>query len=173
VETISIFAVFNRLISIITLQSIVSDVFPDVVREDNKMESLRTAIHRACEKRHLVEDDAWVEKLIQLYQVQQISHGVMLVGPSASGKSEAWRVLLDALSGMDGVEGVSHIIDPKAINKDDLYGTLDNTTREWTDGLFTSILRRITDNARGESGKRHWIVFDGDVDPEWVENLNR
>ena len=25
---------------------------------------------------------------------------------------------------------------------------------------------------RGESGKNHWIVFDGDVDPEWVENLN-
>ena len=31
---------------------------------------------------------------------------------------------------------------------------------------------RIIDNVRGESGKRQWIVFDGDVDPEWVENLN-
>ena len=28
------------------------------------------------------------------------------------------------------------------------------------------------DNVRNESAKRHWIVFDGDVDPEWVENLN-
>jgi len=111
--------------------------------------------------------------VIQLYQVQQISHGVMLVGPAASGKSEAWRVLLEALGQMDGIEGVSYVIDPKAMQKDDLYGVLDNTTREWTDGLFTSILRRITDDTRGESSKRHWIVFDGDVDPEWVENLNR
>ena len=31
---------------------------------------------------------------------------------------------------------------------------------------------RIIDNVRGEIGKRQWIVFDGDVDPEWVENLN-
>lgn len=27
-------------------------------------------------------------------------------------------------------------------------------------------------NKRGERARRHWIVFDGDVDPEWAENLN-
>lgn len=43
---------------------------------------------------------------------------------------------------------------------------------EWTDGVFTGILRKITENQRGESQKRHWIIFDGDVDPEWAENLN-
>ena len=34
------------------------------------------------------------------------------------------------------------------------------------------ILRKIIDNQRGESGKHHWIIFDGDVNPEWAENLN-
>jgi dynein heavy chain 1 len=73
---------------------------------------------------------------------------------------------------MDGVETKAYVLDPKAITKDSLFGTLDATTREWTDGLFTALLRKIVDNLRGESNKRHWIIFDGDVDPEWVENLN-
>ncbi|XP_065319190.1 dynein heavy chain, cytoplasmic-like isoform X2 [Gordionus sp. m RMFG-2023] len=71
-----------------------------------------------------------------------------------------------------GGEGCAHVIDPKAVSKEALYGTLDPNTREWTDGLFTGILRKIIDNVRGEINKRQWIVFDGDVDPEWVENLN-
>lgn len=96
----------------------------------------------------------------------------MVVGPTGCGKSAAWKSLLDAQSRVDGVKGDSYIIDPKAINKDDLYGKLDNTTLDWSDGIFTHILRKIVENQRGESTRRHWIVFDGDVDPEWAENLN-
>ncbi len=65
-----------------------------------------------------------------------------------------------------------YTLDAKAMHKDLLYGNLESTTREWTDGLFTHMLRKIIENLRGESSKVHWIVFDGDVDPEWVENLN-
>ena len=95
-----------------------------------------------------------------------------MVGPTGCGKSAAWKILLEAIERIDGIKGESYIVDPKAIHKDDLYGKLDSTTAEWTDGVFTQILRRIIDNIRGEAGRRHWIVFDGDVDPEWAENLN-
>jgi dynein heavy chain 1 len=134
---------------------------------------LRAKIIEVCEERHLVAGQQWVDKVIQLYQIQNISHGLMLVGPSGSGKTQAWQVLLAALGRLDDVEGTSYVIDPKAIDKEALYGTLDQTTREWNDGLFTHILRKIVDNVRGETTRRHWIIFDGDVDPEWVENLNR
>lgn len=67
----------------------------------------------------------------------------MMVGPSGSGKSSAWRVLLKALERFEGTEGVAHVIDPKAISKEALYGVLDPNTREWTDGLFTHILRYL------------------------------
>jgi dynein heavy chain 1 len=152
--------------------SLLSDVFPGANIKQMEMEGLREQIKAICEKRHLLASDDWTEKLLQLYQIQAIRHGVMLVGPSGSGKSSAWTVLLEALEKHTKVKSESYVLDPKAITKDQLFGSLDPTTREWTDGLFTHLLRKIIDNVRGESERRHWIVFDGDVDPEWVENLN-
>ncbi|XP_069493861.1 cytoplasmic dynein 1 heavy chain 1 [Ambystoma mexicanum] len=160
------------------LFSLLSDVFPGVQYYRGEMTALREELKKVCQEMYLTYGDGeevggmWVEKVLQLYQIAQINHGLMMVGPSGSGKSMAWRVLLKALERLEGVEGVAHIIDPKAISKDHLYGTLDPNTREWTDGLFTHVLRKIIDNVRGELQKRQWIIFDGDVDPEWVENLN-
>ncbi len=155
------------------LSSLLQDVFPGVRYAPVDLETLKSKIGEICSERHLIASGAWVDKVVQLHHIQGIAHGLMMVGPSGSGKTQAWQVLLAALERFDGMEGTSYVIDPKAIDKDALYGTLDTTTREWNDGLFTQILRKIVDNVRGESIKRHWIVFDGDVDPEWVENLNR
>ncbi|XP_033735277.1 cytoplasmic dynein 1 heavy chain 1-like isoform X2 [Pecten maximus] len=160
------------------LNSLLSDVFPGVDYNPAEMSNLRQEIKRVCQEMYLVygEQDEqgahWVDKVLQLYQITQLHHGLMMVGPSGSGKSTAWRVLLRALERLESTEGVVHVIDPKSISKQILYGSLDPNTREWTDGLFTHILRKIIDNVRGELQKRQWIIFDGDVDPEWVENLN-
>ncbi|KJH46392.1 ATPase family protein [Dictyocaulus viviparus] len=161
------------------LFSLLSDVFPSVHYTPNQMIELRQHIAQVCDEFMLCHADiagelgaAWVGKVLQLYQITNLNHGLMLVGASGSGKTTAWKVLLKALERFEKVEGVSHVIDAKAMCKDALYGVLDPNTREWTDGLFTSIIRRIIDNVRGEIDKRQWIIFDGDVDPEWVENLN-
>ncbi|XP_021916201.1 dynein heavy chain, cytoplasmic isoform X2 [Zootermopsis nevadensis] len=170
------------------LFSLLSDVFPNVNYTRAEMAGLKDQIRKVCQEAYLVcgegEEqgcvwmekgaigETWVEKVLQLYQICNLNHGLMMVGPSGSGKTTAWKVLLKALERYEGTEGVAHVIDPKAISKEALYGVLDPNTREWTDGLFTHILRKIIDNVRGEINKRQWIIFDGDVDPEWVENLN-
>ncbi|XP_042240101.1 dynein heavy chain, cytoplasmic-like isoform X4 [Homarus americanus] len=160
------------------LFSLLSDVFPGIEYTRAQMTGLKEEIRKVCAEQFLVcgegeEQGAhWMEKVLQLYQISNLNHGLMMVGPSGSGKSTAWRVLLRALERFEGTEGVAHVIDPKAMSKEALYGVLDPNTREWTDGLFTHILRKIIDNVRGEINKRQWIIFDGDVDPEWVENLN-
>ncbi|CAB3408082.1 unnamed protein product [Caenorhabditis bovis] len=161
------------------LFSLLSDVFPGIHYTPNQMAELRQQIASVCDEHLLVYSDMqgemgsmWLDKVLQLYQITNLNHGLMLVGSSGSGKTMAWKVLLKALEKWENIEGVSHVIDAKAMSKDSLYGVMDPNTREWTDGLFTSIIRKIIDNVRGEADRRQWIIFDGDVDPEWVENLN-
>ena len=89
----------------------------------SQLATLRGFIEELCESNHLVPGDDWVEKTLQLYQIQQLRHGVMMVGPSSSGKTASWRILLEAMHMLDGVKGDVYVLDPKAINKDILYGT--------------------------------------------------
>ncbi len=62
-----------------------------------------------------------------------------------------------------------HDLNPKAVTNDELFGFINPATREWKDGLFSSIMRDLanlsTDNPK-------WIVLDGDIDPMWIESLN-
>lgn len=129
----------------------------------------------------------WFSKVMQLYTSACTRHGIMMVGPPGSGKTAALRVLCDALSLVDGVKNDVTVIDAKAFPvpmaagssasaqaqaqgfKEQLYGRLDPATFEWKDGLFTAVLRAIASSERGESGRRHWVVLDGDLDPEWAE----
>ncbi|KAH3668236.1 hypothetical protein OGAPHI_001990 [Ogataea philodendri] len=119
-----------------------------------------------------VASSAWIKKALQLYEIQESHHGFMMVGEAGSGKTVLFQSLLESMKRTTGKDNSVHIIDPKVLGKELLYGSLDYATREWTDGVFTSILRRVELNLRGEKSKNVWIVFDGDVDPNWVENLN-
>lgn len=152
--------------------SLLSAVFPgcELPTIDDKI--LMDAILKVCEEDGYDAKEAWLNKVVQLKQVQDIRHGIMLVGGTGCGKTSAWRVLLKALSKVDNVKADFFVIDPKAIKKNQLFGSLDPNTLEWTDGIFTKILRRINDNSSIRGNRRSWIIFDGDVDPEWAENLN-
>lgn len=136
-------------------------------------EALNAALKHECEEDSFEFSGAWADKVLQLKQVLDVRHGVMLVGPSGTGKTSAWRSLIKAMTKVDKIKGDFYVIDPKAISKSRLYGTLDPNTLEWVDGIFTKLLRKFIDAAAaGNTSRRSWIVFDGDVDPEWAENLN-
>jgi dynein heavy chain 1 len=153
--------------------SLLSSIFPGFAPTDVEDAHIRQCVVEVCKDLMLCPGEKWVAKVLQLREVLEIHHGVMMVGPSGTGKSTAWQVLLRALELFDHTKGVAHILDPKAISKDQLYGTLDPHTNEWSDGVFTHVLRNVVNDVKGDAAhKRHWIVFDGDVDPEWAENLN-
>lgn len=59
------------------------------------------------------------------------------------------------------------LIYSQAVSLEGLYGFLDGQ-RDWIDGLFSKIFREINKTKDGVK----MICFDGDVDPNWIENLN-
>ena len=148
-------------------KEILEYTFPGSVVAEMENEAARAEITKVCEDHSVVASGPFIQKILQLKQVMEMRHGVMVVGPVGTGKSTALRVLLEVLERLDGVKCNMYVIDPKAISKERLYGSLDGTTLEWADGVFTSILRKIIDNQKGESERRHWICFDGDVDRKY------
>lgn len=102
----------------VVFQEVLEEVFPgsDVAKMEH--EALKKELLTICEEKNYVATDGFVQKVLQLRQVIEMRHGVMVVGPCGVGKSAALKVLLKALEKVDGTKGDMYVIDPKAINKD-------------------------------------------------------
>ncbi len=79
------------------LASLLADVFPGVECRPVDFDKLTNEIKLVCKEKRLLDGEMWLEKVIQLYQIQNLYHVLMMVGPSGSGKTMAWKVLLEAL----------------------------------------------------------------------------
>lgn len=66
-------------------------------------------------------------------------------------------------------EILKFIINPKAVELHQLYGEKDDTSHDWIDGLLSYRVRMC---AESHPENFQWIVFDGPVDPIWIESLN-
>ena len=42
-------------------------------------------------------DDKFISKVLQLMLIQTLQHGVMMVGPTGSGKTSAYKLLQDCI----------------------------------------------------------------------------
>eukprot|EP00818_Percolomonas_sp_WS_P004750 CAMPEP_0117444502 /NCGR_PEP_ID=MMETSP0759-20121206/5277_1 /TAXON_ID=63605 /ORGANISM="Percolomonas cosmopolitus, Strain WS" /LENGTH=4349 /DNA_ID=CAMNT_0005236577 /DNA_START=155 /DNA_END=13203 /DNA_ORIENTATION=- len=154
-------------------QGIVRDLFPSVEYSAPQYSDLLDNIKIACEEMHLQPKKSFIEKIIQLYEMIIVRHGLMLVGPSFGGKTSAYRVLHRAINLLhkQGKElNVEYLVmNPKAITMGQLYGYKDDSTNEWTDGILAIHFRKMSDDPNPH---RKWLIFDGPVDALWIESMN-
>jgi dynein heavy chain len=64
---------------------------------------------------------------------------------------------------------LTDIINPKGVTMGQLYGYLNQQTKEWTNGIVAFMFKNLSKDL---SGRKHWVVFDGPVDSLWIESMN-
>lgn len=104
-----------------------------------------------------------IEKILQLYEMLRVRHGVMVVGHPLAGKSVALNTLARALTAIaekanaagrktsEGYPITINSINPKSITMDELYGSLDPLTKEWTNGVLATVFRNCAHDRSGKT----------------------
>ncbi|TPX78384.1 hypothetical protein CcCBS67573_g00352 [Chytriomyces confervae] len=148
---------------------LINDLFPGLDCPRVRYPSFNDAVEEVLRDGHYIMLPDQVDKVVQLYETMLTRHTSMVVGPAGGGKT----VVIDTLAKSQtklGIPTKLYLLNPKAVTVAELYGVMDPVTRDWTDGLLSNIFRET--NRPTDKKERKYIVFDGDVDAVWVENMN-
>jgi len=150
--------------------SLLADLFPNISSPANaEYPSMEAALKVCVDNNKLVYHPTWVRKVLQLYDITLVRHGIMLVGPTGGGKSQIFKNLRSALESVTGITHKDVRLNPKAIRAQEMYGEMDVASGEWTTGVFAAIWAKFNNR---NNAFNTWIINDGPVDTNWIEDLN-
>ncbi|XP_019728452.1 dynein heavy chain 11, axonemal isoform X3 [Hippocampus comes] len=144
------------------------DLFPGLEVEREREWDFEKEVRNTTVSLRLQHEEAFILKVMQLVELMAVRHSVFVVGNAGTGKSSILRVLYKTYVNLKR-KPVWNDLNPKAVDRDELFGFIHPATREWKDGLLSSLMR---EQANMSNPGPKWIVLDGDIDPMWIESLN-
>ncbi|GBG28212.1 Dynein heavy chain 2, axonemal [Hondaea fermentalgiana] len=148
------------------------DAPTDATAEDED-DTLAPAVGAARQSVLQPEED-FLNKVVNLQEILEVRHSVMLLGPPGCGKTSIWQTLADAHNnGETKPTCVTEVLNPKALTSNELYGYM-TLQRDWRDGALSIVMRNMSqqDAPYHPYQRHHWIVLDGDIDAIWIESMN-
>ena len=85
-------------IDIPLFKALLNDLFPEVNAPHEDSATLREALVQECRLNNLQPVDAWISKIVQIFDCKSARHGNMIVGKTGSGKTRAREILIKAMS---------------------------------------------------------------------------
>lgn len=85
-------------------QGIYSDLFPGVDLPEAARDDIVRWLKICLEKKKLIPTTWFVEKVLQLYEMMLVRHGIMVVGATMGGKTTAWQVIFCKLFNRDWLD---------------------------------------------------------------------
>lgn len=111
-------------------RDLLADLFPGVSITESVSPDLEKALAEVAQALKLDLTPQQLQKIWQLHLACEQRIGVIIVGPSGSGKSTLWEVLEKAYEKL-GRKPVTYKMNPKAMNRQQLLGSMNLDTREW------------------------------------------
>lgn len=119
----------------------------------------------------------FIGKIKELIETIMVRHGLMVVGSAQTGKTALIKILAAAIGQLyeEGSRDFLHKVvvefrmNPKSVSLQELFGSVNVLTKEWTDGIVSKLMKEAVED---KEDTKKWFVFDGPVDTLWIESMN-
>lgn len=154
-------------------EGLLKDIFPRQETKGGKVDhkEVEGKIPQIIKKKaELINTASFTKKIIQVYETSEVRHGFMLLGLSATGKTQILNILAETLSEVANRLQYRIIkMNPKAITDKEMYGVKSQISDDWIPGVFSTLWQKCNDR---KSKFNIWLTCDGPVDTIWIESLN-